>query len=102
MSLTDKIKRYAVTIENPNQLRNFKLLCDSNNVVYSAPKESEIKFPHYHLLMPIGEILQSVYNDKLDQHCFSVKAMDYYICPFSLFKKNTDMYLKVGEDFYEN
>lgn len=96
------MKKVAVSIENGNQLRNYKMICEANNILYSAPKDKSLTYPHYHLIMPVGDSIYSLYNDKLDGHHFSVLTMGYFLYPFSLFKKDISSFLNPKEDFYEN
>lgn len=98
----NKTKKFAVIIENENQLRQYKTLCEKKAVVFSCPKKDKIIFPHYQILMPVGKTVHSLYNDEFENGPFSVLAMGFNLLPFTLFKKNMELYLTFKEDFYEN
>jgi len=105
-------KKVAVIINSEYQLNQFKKLCRQHKFVCTEhkeelrfvcgyPKKEELRFPHHQMLMPIGNLVYSIYNEIQEDSVFSVREMGYFPLDLSTFERELKNGFEFKEDYYE-
>ena len=73
----------AITIENPWRLREYKTLCNKNGICVSVPVSKNTVYPHWQMLLKVGNTVYSLYNDTLEGTPTALIEMNY--APYTYF-----------------